>query len=453
MPYGAIDEEEQMKGTSWRRAAAAALAAGLLVAACGGSSESPDAGSELTTDPVTLTIQIFNAGGQAELEYRQAQAAEFTTLHPNVTVELVQSGNYIDTVLPQIAAGTVGDVIWTDTDTGFTQFAVAGAFEPLDSFIDADGYDLSPYPSALLKSFQVDGAQLVMPNSVLPFNFVYYNKDIFTAAGVAEPTSDWSIAEFVDAARKTADKGSKRYGLTLAWNEQYVAWMRMYGCELSNDDSAATEYTYNGAGCADAMKALDDLSREAVLNWSLGAGFGGLPEGDKAGEQNFSAGNVAMLISGTWESPAIIEHSAGAFEWGAVSVPVEGNGKIQGAASGFGVSSTSKNKAWAWEYVKFLTDIEGQKSDATAGYNSSPISAVLDDVYCKSEALPLSKCEITKIGNEHIALEPIKGEWSEGFWGVIVPAFEGAFTADMQGDWQALLDDLVEQSTSAAPLQ
>ena len=27
----------------------------------------------------------------------------------------------------QIAAGTVGDVIWTDTDTGFTQFAVAGA--------------------------------------------------------------------------------------------------------------------------------------------------------------------------------------------------------------------------------------------------------------------------------------------------------------------------------------
>ena len=110
--YGAIDEEEEMKATSWRRAAAAALAAGLLVAACGGSSESPAAGNELTTDPVTLTIQIFNAGGQAELEYRQAQAADFTALHPNVTVELVQSGNYIDTVLPQIAAGTVGDVIW-----------------------------------------------------------------------------------------------------------------------------------------------------------------------------------------------------------------------------------------------------------------------------------------------------------------------------------------------------
>ena len=177
------------------------------------------------------------------------------------------------------------------------------------------------------------------------------------------------------------------------------------------------------------------------------------PEGDKAGEQNFSAGNVAMLISGTWESPAIIADSAGAFAWDAVSVPVEGNGKIQGAASGFGVSSTSKNKAWAWEYVKFLTDIEGQKKDALAGYNSSPISAVLDDVYCKSEALPLSKCEITKIGNEHIALEPIKGEWSEGFWGIISPAFEEALTADEQVDWQALLDKLVGESTAAAPLQ
>jgi ABC-type glycerol-3-phosphate transport system substrate-binding protein len=138
-----------MKRSTWQRAAATALASGLMFAACGGSGEGSASGNELTTDPVTLTVQIFNAGGQAELEYRQAQAADFTTLHPNVTVEVVQSGNYIDTVLPQIAAGTVGDVIWTDTDTGFTQFAVAGAFEPLDSFIQADGYDLNPYPVQL----------------------------------------------------------------------------------------------------------------------------------------------------------------------------------------------------------------------------------------------------------------------------------------------------------------
>ena len=64
-----------------------------------------------------------------------------------------------------------------------------------------------------------------------------------------------------------------------------------------------------------------------------------------------------------------------------------------------------------------------------------------------------SKCEITKIGNEHIALEPIKGEWSEGFWGIISPAFEEALTADEQVDWQALLDKLVGESTAAAPLQ
>jgi multiple sugar transport system substrate-binding protein len=442
-----------MAQSSWRRTTAVALVVGLIAAACGGSESSESPAGGLTTDPVTLTVQIYNAGGQAELEYRQAQGADFTALHPNVTIEIVQSSEYIDALLPQVVAGTAGDVLWTDTDTGFTQFAVAGAFEPLDSFIEAEGYDLSPYPEALLKSFQLDGSQMVMPNSVLPFNFVYYNKDIFKAAGVAEPTSDWTIAEFVDAARKTTDKSKKRFGVSLAWTEQYVAWMRMYGCELSNDDSAATEYTYNGSGCAEALKTLDDLSREAVMNWEPGAKFGGLSDADSAGEQNFSAGNVAMLISGTWEAPAIIANSAGAFEWDAVSVPVEGNGKIQGAASGFGVSASSQNKAWAWEYVKFLTDIEGQKRDAIAGYNSSPISVVLDDVYCVSDQLPLSKCEITKIGNAHIALEPIKGEWSAGFWDVVSAGFEEAFTATEQYDWQAHLDALVEQSTAAAPLQ
>lgn len=442
-----------MAQSSWRRSTAVALVVGLIAAACGSSESSESPAGGLTTDPVTLTVQIYNAGGQAELEYRQAQGADFTALHPNVTIEIVQSSEYIDALLPQVVAGTAGDVLWTDTDTGFTQFAVAGAFEPLDSFIEADGYDLSPYPEALLKSFQLDGSQMVMPNSVLPFNFVYYNKDIFKAAGVAEPTSDWTIAEFVDAARKTTDKSKKRFGVSLAWTEQYVAWMRMYGCELSNDDSAATEYTYNGPGCAEGLKTLDDLSREGVMNWEPGAKFGGLSDADSAGEQNFSAGNVAMLISGTWEAPAIIANSAGAFEWDAVSVPVEGNGKIQGAASGFGVSASSQNKAWAWEYVKFLTDIEGQKRDAIAGYNSSPISVVLDDVYCVSDQLPLSKCEITKIGNAHIALEPIKGEWSAGFWDVVSAGFEEAFTADEQYDWQAHLDALVEQSTAAAPLQ
>jgi ABC-type glycerol-3-phosphate transport system substrate-binding protein len=432
---------------------AAAIVTMMLAVSCGGTAESPAAVSELSTEPVTLTIQIFNAGGQAELEYRQAQGADFTKLHPSVTIEIVQSSAYIDTLLPQIVAETAGDVLWTDTDTGFTQFAVAGAFEPLDGYIAADGYDTSVYPTALLKAFQLGGAQLVMPNSVLPFNFVYYNKNIFAAAGVAEPTGDWTIDEFVKAARATTDKSAGRYGLTLAWTEQYVAWMRMYGCELSDDDSAATAYTYNGPGCAISLKTLDDLSREAVLNWALGAKFGGLPKGDVAGESNFSAGNVAMLISGTWESPAIIANSAGAFEWNAVSVPVEGNGKIQGAASGFGVSASSKNKAWAWEYVKFLTDIEGQKKDAIAGFNSSPISVVLDDVYCKSDAPPLSKCEITKIGNANIALEPITGAWSEGFWSVVSAGLDEAFTADKQVDWQKHLDKLVEESSRAAPLK
>ena len=117
------------------------------------------------------------------------------------------------------------------------------------------------------------------------------------------------------------------------------------------------------------------------------------------------------------------------------------------------MSASSQNKAWAWEYVKFLTDIEGQKRYAIAGYNSSPIYVVLDDVYCKTDLLPLSKCEITKIGNAHIALEPAKGEWSPGFWDVVSAGFEEAFTATKQYDWQEHLDALVEQSTAAAPLQ
>ena len=102
-----------MAQTSWRRTTAVALVVGLIAAACGGSESSESPAGGLTTDPVTLTVQIYNAGGQAELEYRQAQGAEFTSLHPNVTIEIVQTAEYIDALLPQIVAGTAGGTAHT----------------------------------------------------------------------------------------------------------------------------------------------------------------------------------------------------------------------------------------------------------------------------------------------------------------------------------------------------
>lgn len=460
------------RGDPWpRRVLVAAAATLLIVAACGpnAATQAPvataapsgpaatdeanaSAAPSLPSDPVTLRMAYYNAGGQTEIDYRQAQADEFMALHPNVTLKMEPVGDWGEVITPQIAAGEAADVIWADTDTGYGKFAGIGTYQSLNPFIEKDGYDLSPWPTTMIDHFRnPDGGLLLLPNSNLGFNFVYYNKKLFDEANLPYPTNEWTIDDLTSTARKLAKPG-EQWGLSLAWAELYVTWMEMFGCELSDSTSNPTQYTYNTPECVKALEELDKLSREGVLNWDFGAKFNGLGPGDTSGEQNFSLGNVGMLLSGTWEAPSIAANSGGAFEFDAAPLPVEPGSAIQHAASGFGMYSKTENPEWAWEVIKYFAGPEGQEADAKQGLGQAAIQEILDQVYCAADAPPANRCQIAKLGAEAAVWEPATGEWSAGFWDVISPGLEGAFTGDQPVDWQKTLDDLVVQSQQAAPL-
>ena len=466
------------RGDPWpRRTLAAAAVTLLLVAACGpnaatiaptaapatdapaGATEAPAASEEapstavtLPDGPVTLRVAYYNAGGQTEIDWRQEQAEAFMAAHPNVTVKMEPVADWSETLYPQLAAGTAADVLWADTDTGYGQMVAKGAYQSLQPFIDAEAYDLAKWPAGMIKHFSgPDGGLLLLPNSNLSFNFLYYNKDLFDKAGVAYPTADWTLDDLVAAARTLSTK-DEQWGFGFAWDDLYLTWMRMYGCEFADDPTNPTTYTYNTPECVKAIEDLDKLSREGIINWELGAKWGGLAPGDSTGERAFSNGDVAMLLSGTWEAPSIVADSEGSFAFDAAPAPLADGGTIQGAASGFGVYSGTQNPEWAWEYVKYLAGPEGQAADAGKGLGQSPIAEILDQVYCKNDAPPANKCEVAKVGAEATEWEPNTEKWGPGFWDVIGPAVQAGFTADAPPDWQKILDDAVATSQQAAPL-
>lgn len=408
--------------------------------------------TEPPVEQVELRMAYFNSGGQTQIDFRERQAAEFNELHPNVTVRMEPISDWQVTILPQIAAGTAADVIWGGTDDGYGGMVAANAFLPIQPFIEADGYDLSPWPDSMIQHFSdSDGHLLLLPTTNLSFNFLYYNKDMFDAAGIDYPDTSWTVDDLIDVSRQLTISG-EQWGLGFAWSDLYQTWMRMYGCEFSNDATYPTDYTYNDPACVEALVDLDGLSREGVINWELGAQFGGLAPGDSAGETAFSGGYSAMLLSGTWEAGSIAENSGGAFEFDAAAAPLKPGGTIQGAAEGYGVYSGSDNPEWAWELLKFIAGPEGQQAEAELGLGTSPIDSILDGAYCTSDAPPANKCEVAKIGAANTKWEPLTDAWGPGFWDVITPATEGGFTAGSPPDWQALLDEAVETSRLAGPL-
>jgi len=357
-----------------------------------GTAESmPDSDGAMDDEEVEIRVAYFNSGGQTEVDFREEQAAAFEAMHPNVTVDMEPISDWMTTVAPQIASGTLADVIWGSTDDGYGQMVARNAFTSIQPYIDSEGYDLSLWPESMLSHFSnPEGDLLVLPYANLSFNFLYYNKNLFDEAGLDYPDASWSIDDLIDAARALSVP-DEQWGFGFAWDDLFLTWMRMYGCEFSNDATS-------------------------------------------------------------WEAPTIAANSGGAFEFDAVPAPLAPGGTIQGAASGFGVSSDSDHPEWAWEYVKHISGPEGQEAEARLGLGQSPIATILDRVYCVSDAPPANKCEVAKSGAANTKWEPLADAWGPGFWDVMVSAAQGGFIAGSPPDWQALLDEAVETSRQAAPL-
>ena len=78
---------------------------------------------------------------------------------------------------------------------------------PVQDFMDAEGFDTSDFEPNVLAYYTVDGKQYSMPfNTSTPL--LYYNKDMFAAAGLDPEVAPRTFAEVADWCRCCAGYGS-----------------------------------------------------------------------------------------------------------------------------------------------------------------------------------------------------------------------------------------------------
>ena len=109
----------------------------------------------------------------------------------------------------------------------------------LDSFIEADeDCDLSYYPESLLVPLRYEDQLYALPQEVSPY-VIYYNKDMFEAAGLEMPTDDWTIDEFYEAAKALTDPEKNVYGYRYASGaDPFLGWLSRAGVDF---DTSGTE--------------------------------------------------------------------------------------------------------------------------------------------------------------------------------------------------------------------
>ena len=262
---------------------------------------------------------------------------------PNLTVK-VQTMSWPDywTKLPTTLAGGNPPCLVSMQMGHVREFA--DSLLPLDNLLASASINVSDFDPGIMKALQVDGKQLAIPYDLGPI-VMYYNKDMFKAAGLAEPQNGWTIDEFVADAKK----------LTSGSN---------YGFSMDNTIEAMEQWAPTLTGSlpvADSGKlAINTPEMVSALNW-----YAGLVNKEKVAPPviaspsstasvAFLGGTAAMYTDGPW---SMINNKAQAkFNLGIVTVPAGPKGvtgPIEG--SGFGISKKCSNPTAAIKALAVLT--------------------------------------------------------------------------------------------------
>lgn len=322
------------------RLVAIAAASLLALTACaqGSATKPAETAPGSAAAPVTVTYMNFGASGGHEADL-DAIAKAFTEANPEITVkiETIPYADYFTKLQTAVAGGTAADAFELNYEN-FVSYAASGALAELS------GVDGSVYKPSLLQAFQRDGKQYGLPESFSNV-VLFYNADLFKAAGVDLPTSDWTWADEQAAAQKLTDKATKVWGdyQPVSFHEFYKALAQAGGSFLSAD---GTKVAFNSP---EGIKA---------ANWLVGKPGKVMPtEADGAGTPDFDSkqfkdGKLAMWHSGIWMFDAMKDAE---FEWDIAVEPGDATKASAMFANTAVVNAKSANAEAAQKWITFLT--------------------------------------------------------------------------------------------------
>lgn len=323
-----------------RRSVAPVIAASLALAlgACAQGSATKSVDAATSGGKVTIRYMNFSANGGHEKDLDAIKAA-FEKANPDVTVQIETTpyDDYFTKLQTAVAGGTVGDAFELNYEN-FVTYASNG------SLAELKGVDGAKYKPSLLEAFSADGKQYGLPESFSNV-VLFYNKDLFKAAGVAEPTAEWTWKDEQAAAAKLTDKSKKVWGdyQPISFFEFYKALGQSGGEFLSADKKTATFNSDAGRAAAEFLVA------KAGKTMPTEADGAGTPDFDS---KLFKSGKLAMWHSGIWMFSGMADAK---FDWDIAVEP--GNTQKASAmfTNGTVVSAKSKNQAAAQKWLTFLT--------------------------------------------------------------------------------------------------
>ena len=287
----------------------------------------------------------------------QAIADEVKALHPDtnvVLVPIVMEGMW-EKLLTEFAAGGGPDVTvaWT---THIAPGAVRGMWVDLKPYMERDSFPDSPYWFPLDIEYGWQGG-IYAVSMFQAVQAMYINKTLLAEAGLDFPDPEWTLDDFVEYCIALTDKEKGQWGtLNLEWIPWFLmGWIHAFGGSILNE-------TYDKC-------ALTSPEATAAVQWVHDLMFKyeacATPSALQGVDDPFIAGKAGTYVNGTYRTEAVREASVtNGFEWDFAHQPVHpetGIRSVYMGSSGWAILGNSPVREQAWNLVKYLGSVPGQR--------------------------------------------------------------------------------------------
>lgn len=319
----------------------------------------PAAGIAAPPQDIQATLTVYTFTNDAQIQIMNNAIVRFNHHYPNVKVEMQYSspdpwGEYINRFINLVASDETPDIVRMPIE-GVSSLATRDVLIPLDDIVAADAgakelmADIEPN---LVDGLRWDGRLYFFPdewNNVV----LFYNQDMFNAAGLPPPSADWSWDDFLAAARaltrRDASGNVSQWGYFVPGaNFVLASWFLTNGTDTLTADwkqSNVRDPKYR-----ESLQFLYDLIHKDKVSPAFAKG--------DIGANAFAAGQAAMFSAGHWPLSDLRDSGKNI----AVQLMPRGTDAVTvyGVAGG-GITKASANPELAWEFIKEISSIAAQQ--------------------------------------------------------------------------------------------
>ncbi|MFZ3386281.1 MAG: extracellular solute-binding protein [Candidatus Hydromicrobium sp.] len=331
---------------------------------------------EVTAEPVTITWWHIQTA-EAEVALWQGLADEYMAAYPHVTIEVtsLENENFKTKMTTVMQSGEPPDIFQSWGGGVMNEYAKAGLLLDITSYLDEDGWR-DTFAEGALGVYSFEGINYGVPRDMGMVGF-WYNKELFTQAGIDAPPVTWT--ELLADIQMLKDAGITPIAVGAGDKWPGAFWWEYLAVRIGGQAAFDAAYSRTGAFTDAPFVEAGEKLQELVALESFQSGFLGATWGDEA--TLMGNGEAAMDLMGQWAPGAFADNSvdklglgenAGWFPFPAIEGGAGDPADALGGGNGFVVGINAPPEAV--DFLKYISSVDSQIAQAGLGMSVPVVS-------------------------------------------------------------------------------